>query len=609
MDLLKEEPVISKYFKKDNLVLQDIYKANKEYVPIYINKCLYEKIFNEPYEELCAYEKIKNMFSITIEKENSVGEKIGEGYSDKQQDPMNISLSGNLGSGRAYFYGKYFNIKGNRTSLATSKKEQYSNGRFSLNMAIKEAVVSGILSKELSISTFDTLAVLDIKDNFSYHAELVDDNGNVIKEENVLPSSIEIRVNFDDELYRISNAFVNNDQFTNEYVITFCKRIANLEAEKFCKRILHGSWSVGNVSTNANLIDFDTVSFVNGRHPQYSNTYNYKANYFGFELEGYKIMASLINQEKINNLDLNDLMDHEYRRSLVMNFCDLIGLEYESHYKKYKKQIDLLLEKFNFLSRKFVSNYYELYASSNVNCNIYDFSSFFAYYLLKRKKEKIDAFKGIALLLNEPSCLESSKSEIKEKVDLFFSDYVESKRDIEKEMKDALDFIDSYEKLIKEIEDNESITEIKFKAFIVNYPRRHLEKIHNLVNLYITNKLCYNDLNKIINSLVNTNIRKYNGYDGKYLLNLNIDENCIMYNVLGKDSYQVVIVPLSNLNVRFGKIKIDNKEYMLKHDDSLGYDCLCSEDIFYNNLKQVLDNDINILLNGDINKNMVLNNY
>ena len=145
MSIINEQTNIYKYFKDENLVKEKVYKSKNKYIPLYINEELYEEVFNEKYDSKKSYKKIIDMFSITLDKDNAK-EEIGTAYSDKQEDPMGISLSGNEGSGRAYFYGKCFNIKGDKTSLATSPKEIYSNGKYALGAAIKETVISNIIS-------------------------------------------------------------------------------------------------------------------------------------------------------------------------------------------------------------------------------------------------------------------------------------------------------------------------------------------------------------------------------------------------------------------------------------------------------------------------------
>ena len=95
-------------------------------------------------------------------------------------------------------------------------------------------------------------------------------------------------------------------------MLNICKKLVKIEANKFCDRFLHGSWSVGNISTEGNLIDFDTSSFVKGRFPQYSNTNKYKSNYFGYELLGQKIMINSIS----NNEKLEKIMNDEYEKNI-----------------------------------------------------------------------------------------------------------------------------------------------------------------------------------------------------------------------------------------------------------------------------------------------------
>ena len=100
--------------------------------------------------------------------------------------------------------------------------------------------------------------------------------------------------NKEKQLYRVSNALINKDKLSLEKLKHLLDRLALIEAEKYNKRILHGSWSVGNISIDGNLIDFDTAYFVKERNPQYSNTNKYKSNYFGFELLGSKMIGKLL---------------------------------------------------------------------------------------------------------------------------------------------------------------------------------------------------------------------------------------------------------------------------------------------------------------------------
>ena len=476
MDVIDKKSNLAEYFLEDNFVEQQVYKAKAKFIPLYINAELYEQIFNVKYEEESAFENISKIFSITLNKDKSNNELLGNGYADKQEDPMGISLSGNQGSGRAYFYGECFNIKGDKTTLATSHKEVYSNGKFSLAAAIKEAIISNILSKELTIPTFETLAILDTTDNFEFISEYLATDDTVKEERYVLPSVIEIRVNKDKRLYRISNAFVNKDKVSFEQLDQLSNKLALLEAEKFMKRFLHGSWSVGNISVNANLIDFDTSSFVKGRNPQYSNTNKYKSNYFGYEILGSKMILKLLydnglDSQKYQFVELEKSIDTKYNEYLKIEFCKIIGLDYNKHYLQYKDIIDELFEKFINLSRQFLPNYYDLNVleENSNNTFIYDFSKFFQHYLIGRKKNSNDILFGVNLLLNDTTKVSYKKvGFIRDKIEDFFKDYILQDCDDSKVLSEAINFVNLYSKLFDKVEKEHDVNDIKFKQYILN---------------------------------------------------------------------------------------------------------------------------------------------
>lgn len=210
-----------------------------------------------------------------------------------------------------------------------------------------------------------------------------------------LPCAIEVRYYKNKELYRISNSFINEDRYTKKDIEELSKKIAKIEANKFIDRFFHGSWSSGNITTEGNLIDFDTSTFVRYRFPQYSNTINFKSNYFGYELLGQKLMINSIiensNIEDVENFKskIETLIDNTYEEHLKIKFCDLIGLNYEEHYNLYKSDIDYLCNKFNILCRKFLPNYYETNIGENNGniTSIFDFQDFSKTFDRKRKNK------------------------------------------------------------------------------------------------------------------------------------------------------------------------------------------------------------------------------
>ena len=81
---------IKEFLNEKYLSSEEVYKSKEKYNVVYINESLYEEIFNEKYNWEEASTKITNMFSITLDKEKSSGEKIGEGFADMQEDPFGI---------------------------------------------------------------------------------------------------------------------------------------------------------------------------------------------------------------------------------------------------------------------------------------------------------------------------------------------------------------------------------------------------------------------------------------------------------------------------------------------------------------------------------------
>ncbi len=618
MRVINEKSNLSEYFIEDNFVAQQVYKSNKKYIPLYINSELFEQIFNTSYDEGSAFERISETFSITLDKKKSNNELLGIGYADIQEDPMGISLSGNLGSGRAYFYGECFNIKGDKTTLATSSKEVYSNGKFSLAAAIKETIISNILSKELTIPTFETLAILDTTDNFEFISEYLATDDTVKEERYTLPSVIEIRVNKDKKLYRISNAFANKDKFSFEQLGQLSDKLALLEAEKFMKRFLHGSWSVGNISVNANLIDFDTSSFVKGRNPQFSNTNKYKSNYFGYEILGSKMILKLLFENNLNDQEYsyNELeknLDYKFSEYLKKEFCEIIGLDYEQNYLTYKKIIDELFQKFMDLSKLFLPNYYDLNVleKNSNNTFIYDFSNFLQYFLIGRNKNNSDLLYGVNLLLNDTTKVSYKKvGFVKDKAEEFFKEYIVQDSDHSMVLSEAINFVNLYSKLFDEIEKENDINDIKFKQYILNMNRNYLygsdDTYSVLSYLYSEKRLDNITLNKIINNLIITNTRNFNKDTKEYLCNLNLYENYLSYMVLAKDYYYYVLVPYTDFEIRFAKLCINDEEYMFHHN-TCTENILTSERISYSNLNEITRINVKMLINGKNNaKKLIL---
>ena len=573
MEKIDEVPNIKENFKIENLCVQYVYQAKEKYNVIYINSKLYAEIFKEKYEWQTAKQRIIDMFSIALDEEKSNKQIVGKAYSDKQLDPTGIALSGNLGSGRAFFYKNCFNIKGDKTKLATAPKDIYNNGKYALSAAIKETVIANIF-----------------EDEYMYADDVIR------KEVYNLPCSIEIRVNKEKELYRISNSLINKDKYTINELEDFCEKLAKIEANKFCDRFLHGSWSVGNISIDGNLIDFDTATFVKGRYPQYSNTNKYKSNYFGYELLGQKLMIkSILDYENIENANkietnLDDLMNEKYKENMKIRFCDLIGLNYNLHYKKYNKYIDSLYEKFNVLSRKFLPNYYETNVAENSGdiTYLFDFSKFFQKYLITKKDYKNNILLGMKLLLNDTEYIEYEKiGMIKEKIQEFFYENIVDEKNIDNSINNAMDFIEEYDELFNLISKETELSNIKVKQYIINANRNYLygnENIYGEISyLYDIKKIDEKTTNRIINALINTNKRNNYNKKDENKLGLQIYEDLLTYLVLSENYYYLVIEPYSNIEIEFAKAIINGQEVMMRHFSDENGNIMASEKTEFDN--------------------------
>lgn len=611
MEKIDGVPNIKENFKIENLCVQCVYQAKEKYNVIYINSKLYAEIFKEKYEWQTAKQRIIDMFSIALDEEKSNKQIAGKAYSDKQLDPTGIALSGNLGSGRAFFYKNCFNIKGDKTKLATAPKDIYNNGKYALSAAIKETVIANILVDDFIIPTFETLAILDKKERFDFEDEYMDADDVIRKEVYNLPCSIEIRVNKEKELYRISNSLINKDKYTINELEDFCEKLAKIEANKFCDRFLHGSWSVGNISIDGNLIDFDTATFVKGRYPQYSNTNKYKSNYFGYELLGQKLMIkSILDYENIENANkietnLDDLMNEKYKENMKIRFCDLIGLNYNLHYKKYNKYIDSLYEKFNVLSRKFLPNYYETNVAENSGdiTYLFDFSKFFQKYLITKKDYKNNILLGMKLLLNDIEYIEYEKiGMIKEKIQEFFYENIVDEKNIDNSINNAMDFIEEYDELFNLISKETELSNIKVKQYIINANRNYLygnENIYGEISyLYDIKKIDEKTTNRIINALINTNKRNNYNKKNENKLGLQIYEDLLTYLVLSENYYYLVIEPYSNTEIEFAKAIINGQEVMMRHFSDENGNIMVSEKNEFDNLPDILNFNIKLKING-----------
>ena len=382
---------------EDTFVKVPLYQSKIKYEAKYINTELFKKYFNDSNVNFEHMSKvICNEFSTTIDKKKSNGKIIGYAYIDKQYDPLKISMSGNLGSGRAYYQGDVFNIKGEKTPLAISEREEYSNGVLEFEKSIFETVASNSLYNDTSIKLSPILAILDIKEPCK-----------VSWKKKTCKRAKIIRINIDGSLNRITHIFQCKKQLSANEIKNTAKAFGEQEGEKFLQRIEHGAWSAGNISSKAHMIDFDTVCAVKYRAPQFSFCIWFFENYFGYEHYGQaKILKSLANSREINieNVpykELSKIMFKARENYILNNFSKLMGFNYID--KKNLKSIKKLYKLFDELSRKCYPNP-EFLSCKQVECyenSPFNFSRFFRLFPILKHRNNFEIFEAYNILTEQ----------------------------------------------------------------------------------------------------------------------------------------------------------------------------------------------------------------
>ena len=377
-----------------------LYKSKRTCRPVYINRAAYQAIFKP--EHIPTWDEmsgvLSTLFSTTIEAEHGTGDAIATAYVDRQSDPLDMSLSGNLGSGRAYYAGKMFNIKGERTPLATATKKQFSDGFLEMERAMWETLVASGLQGAISTGLNDVLAIIDMDDTC-----VVGWRDKPVKRAKV--------IRLDDVcLDRVTHLFQSPRALDANTLHETAACYGRLEADKFCQRIVHGTWSPGNISLNGHLIDFDTVCATKGRGPVYSSTRWYHQNRFGFEHGGQATILgaladhAVINATQVTTQALHDTMMQALQEKTALNFIALMGFNNApTIYAQHHADIDAVCALWRELSRK-VYNCGEALLLKDTRANhvhVFDTALFMASYPLALRDESFSAPDMLTLMMDD----------------------------------------------------------------------------------------------------------------------------------------------------------------------------------------------------------------
>ncbi|MBI4991895.1 MAG: hypothetical protein HZB99_01640 [Candidatus Harrisonbacteria bacterium] len=308
----------------------------EEYDVIYIDKKYFDNL---------GYENILKQvqdFAIILDNEHPFTSERVITYADYQKDITDIGLSGNLGSGRAVYYGNNFNILGvGKTTLCQSKIPSHSTGRTDLMGAMRRV----ILSRWINYFTPRAMAhpvLIALKETRQYKWN-----------PNLLPLALLVRVD-NGSLDRPSHI-----EYSPEIPVDFQKTLteyARLDAEYFAYRILLGAWSNSNYSLNGQLIDLETASFVKYRSPCYTASAKHHETLFGYEGGGFlKILYQLADVKNIETGEIEKQFYQERHRHLAYCFLLLLGLTSDqalAFFSKYQDRVVVLSDQFEKLAKE-----------------------------------------------------------------------------------------------------------------------------------------------------------------------------------------------------------------------------------------------------------------
>lgn len=519
-DIYTKKPTALKRLGEDVFIDIPLYESKKRYKTVYVNEALFQRYFEDDHTD---FEHMANVieryFSTTIEKEKSTGKRVGTAYVDKQADPLGISLNNNLGSGRAYYQYDIFNVKGEKTPLATSPRDDYSNGVLEFEKSIYETIASNSLFEDVTIQLSPILAILDI------HEEC-----RVFWKDRICKRAKIIRIDLDGSLDRITHVFQANQPLSKDALLDLARKIGELEGEKFLHRINHGAWSAGNISPKSHMIDFDTVCAVKYRAPQFSFTKKFIENYFGLEYLGQlKIIRSLVETKSVNVDDvdytrLEKVLLQSRERYIHTHFAELMGFKDVS--PNFMPQIRSLVEKFSTLTVKC----YPVWEDLNLKCleseycAPFNFSRFFRYYPILRRHPDWDPLTAFSYMLecmkevpaftiNDFIPQDGEEAIFKKNALIALEPYfINSYDDLLALSQECLEFITDYDELYTQLLENSPhlAGEAETNAYIINQDRTRLFMPHSIAGPIDDEKdvLPYKHLHKVIQTTILANKRR-----------------------------------------------------------------------------------------------------
>ena len=498
-----------------------LYQAKDPHIPIYINHALFKKYIplykqNYTWDNMCRW--ITTNFSLTLNIKQSKGIQIGFAYVDKQADPSHIALQGNTGSGRAFYVGSIFNIKGEKTPCATSSHMHHASGILPLSDALKNTISANGLYADLEYTLSPILAIVVLERTAIHPIH-----------KNPVQCAHIIRLDIEGSLDRITHYFYKAQGLSPKTLHNMAKHFGQLEAKKIIHRVLHGSWSSGNISPTGHLIDFDSVCTVKHRIPQFSQSSYYIENYFSFEYLGKcKVLTHVLQDPALNTAHvtidtLKKIFFTSRNQKLRQKWPHLMGFISVTSNRMFTKEMNALIEAFLELCRYIrykKPEYFFVYRSMHFEACLYDFSTFFRYFPLLKLNNQYTLERAYNLLFQTQLEFKKKTKPSRKRPALELSEttwehitpyYVHTKTQQKELAKRVFAFIASYNSLFDKMlaQTKAPLHKIAMHAYAFNEERFYLLPIFNLSTILAEhyNKTSIKTLNRWITSIIEASKR------------------------------------------------------------------------------------------------------
>lgn len=287
-------------------------------------------------------DQMASKFAIALVNDSHVTPQTITVYADRQKDSSGIGLEGNLGSGRAVYYGKQYNVMGvGKTTLCTSTVPSHSTGKMELVGALRRVIISRWISR-FTGKVVQHPVVIALKETaqFKWASQPIPlallvrvDNGDLDR-----PSHIEYSPEIKNDFYKS----------LAEY--------AKLDAQYFAYRIMLGAWSTSNYSLDGHVIDLESASFVKYRGPYNTSSGKYPHTHFGYEGLGFvNILEQMARVKSLEGVNIKNLFYQERRKNMAVCLLSLLGIDsdYISDFlSRHLNRVMELADQFEQLAKK-----------------------------------------------------------------------------------------------------------------------------------------------------------------------------------------------------------------------------------------------------------------